>query len=293
MVKTNQTTELSNTPRIGFQGEIGAFSELAARKFLPGGCQVVPLPSFDILFEQVVDGTIDVAAVPIENSLFGSVHTNYDLLRDHGVHIRADLKLRIRHFLMALEGSSLSDITSVVSHPQALGQCSEYLNREIPTAEVVPAYDTAGAAKIIAENRVHGRAAIASRAAAQEYGLEILAEGIESNHENYTRFLLLARGDATVDTDSVGDHQTSIMYAMRNNVPGALFKSLAVFALRELDLLKIESRPLVGSRFEYLFYLDFRGRLDDEAVIRALDHLKEIAAYAKVLGSYPVGPTVE
>ena len=278
---------------IGFQGEIGAFSELAARHFYPEGCEVVPLPTFDTLFARLVDGTLDAAALPIENSLFGSVHTNYDLLRDHPVHIRGELKLRVRHFLMALEGSTISDINTVVSHPQALGQCREFLAREMPHAEVVPAYDTAGAAKLIAENHVQGRAAVASRAAAEKYGLAILAEGIESNHENYTRFLLLAPGEAKVDAGSTLDHRTSIVYAMRNNVPGALFKSLAVFALRELDLLKIESRPLVGSPFEYLFYLDFRGRLDEDAVIRALDHLEEIAAYAKVLGSYPVGPTVD
>jgi prephenate dehydratase len=287
------SNQASKLPRVGFQGEIGAFSELAARRFYENECEVVPIPTFDELFERLVDGTIDGAAVPIENSLFGSVHTNYDLLRDHLVHIRKELKLRIRHFLMALDGSTLADLTSVVSHPQALGQCRKYLNVKIPHAEVIPAYDTAGAAKLIADQQIRGRAAIASRAAAEEYGLAILAEGIESNHENYTRFLLLARGPAESTDDSSDDYLTSVVYAMRNNVPGALFKSLAVFALRELDLLKIESRPLVGSRFEYLFYLDFGGRLNDEAVVRALEHLGEIADYVKVLGSYPVGPTVD
>ncbi len=283
----------NNLPRVGFQGEIGAFSERAAERFHPDGCEVVPTSTFDVLFANLAEGEIDEAVVPIENSLFGSVHTNYDLLREHSVHIRGELKLRVKHHLMALPGTSLSDVAVIVSHPQALGQCREFIAANVPDAEIVPAYDTAGSAKTISEDRIENRAAIASKAAAEEYGLEILAEGIESNHENYTRFLLLSAGDAAIDTDASGDYRTSIVYAMRNNVPGALFKSLAIFALRELDLLKIESRPLVGSPFEYLFYLDFRGRIDDAAVGRALDHLEEIAAYVKVLGSYRVGPTVE
>jgi prephenate dehydratase len=280
-------------PSVGFQGEIGAFSELAAQRFHPEGCAVHPFATFEQLFSALDSGDIDEAVVPIENSLFGSVHTNYDLLREHAVRIDADLKLRIRHHLLAVPGSTLEQISSVISHPQAIGQCREFLATELPHAQVTPAYDTAEAAKTIAQGEVLGQAAIASRAAADEYGLEVLAEGIESNHENYTRFLLLTRGEARVDPSSTEPHVTSIVYAMRNNVPGALFKSLAVFALRELDLLKIESRPLVGSRFEYLFYLDFSGRLDDDAVLRALDHLKEIAAFVKVLGSYPVGPIVD
>lgn len=285
--------QAAHTPTVGFQGEIGAFSELAAQRFHPGGCEVSPLPTFEALFEGLVEGEIDRAVVPIENSLFGSVHTNYDLLRDHDVHIIAELKLRVRHYLLALEGTTLSDVKGIVSHPQALGQCRDFLSSRLPEAEVIPAYDTAGAAKMIARDQIGERAAIASRAAAEEYGLAILAEGIESNHENYTRFLLLQAGEARIESSSPEPHKTSIVWAMRDNVPGALFKSLAVFALRELDLLKIESRPLVGSPFEYLFYLDFRGRLDDEPVTRALEHLEEVAAYVKVLGSYPDGPTVE
>lgn len=278
--------------RVGFQGEIGAFSEMAARHLSPGA-DFRPFNTFDSLFIGLAESVVDRIVVPIENSLFGSVHTNYDLLREHEIHIESELKLRVRHHLLALDGTSLADIRTVLSHPQALGQCREFLTKRLPHAEVVPAYDTAGAAKDIAAGRKPGVGAIASRAAAEEYQLSILAEGIESNHENYTRFLLLAPGPVEHVAEGEAPFTTSVVYAMRNNVPGALFKSLAVFALRELDLLKIESRPLVGSPFEYLFYLDFRGRIDDEPVARALDHLREIAAYAKILGSYPVGPTVE
>lgn len=256
--------------------------------------EAVPTPTFEALFDTLATGGIDEAVVPIENSLFGSVHTNYDLLREHDVRIVAELKLRVRHNLLVHPGVELQDVRAVLSHPQALGQCREFLARSLPNAEIIPAYDTAGAAKQIAADDRRDQAAIASEAAAGEYGLHILARGIESNHENYTRFLRLASGSVESNVACVGgDCRTSVVYAMRNNVPGALFKSLAIFALRELDLLKIESRPLVGSPFEYLFYLDFRGSLRDDPVVKALNHLEEIAAYVKVLGSYPAGPMVD
>ena len=280
--------------RIGFQGEIGAFSELAANHFYADeSFEAVPKPTFEALFDALSAETIDEAVVPIENSLFGSVHTNYDLLREHDVHIVGELKLRVRHHLLTLPGVELENIRTVLSHPQAIGQCREYLARSLPNADIVPAYDTAGAAKQIAADGRRDRAAIASEAAAAEYGLHIAARGIESNHENYTRFLRLTRGQASATCSGDAACRTSIVYAMRNNVPGALYKSLAIFALRELDLLKIESRPLVGSPFEYLFYLDFQGRLGEGPVMKALNHLEEIAAYVKVLGSYPVGPMVD
>lgn len=281
--------------RIGFQGEIGAFSELAANHFFSeDDFEAVPCSTFEALFNSLSDSGIDEAVVPIENSLFGSVHTNYDLLREHDVHIVAELKLRVRHHLLVLPGVDIEDIRVVLSHPQALGQCREFLTNRLPKAEIVPAYDTAGAAKQIAAAGLRDRAAIASEAAAREYGLHVAAKGVESNHENYTRFLRLRRGPADArDLDERTRPRTSIVYAMRNNVPGALFKSLAIFALRELDLLKIESRPLVGSPFEYLFYLDFRGSIGEEPVLKALDHLEEIAAYVKILGSYPTGPMID
>ena len=245
---------------------------------------------------------MDRAVVPIENSLFGSVHLNYDLLRQHALVITAELRLRIRHHLMAPPGTALSDVRQVHSHPQALGQCQVFLRERLPHAEAVPAYDTAGAAKMVAEGGRPGQAAIASERAAAEYGLRVLAAGIESNHQNYTRFLALARPDDVPPTSEadvrsgaadVRPFKTSLVYAMRQNVPGALFKSLAVFALRDLDLFKIESRPLVGHPGQYLFYLDVGGSAADQPVQRALDHLGEIAAYLKVLGSYPHGRIVE
>ena len=276
--------------RVAFQGEIGAFSEEAVWA-LYGEAEVVPSPSMEAVFEAVEAGRVERGVVPIENSLFGSVHVNYDLLRAYAVQIVGELKLRIRHHLMAVPGTTLDDIRRVHSHPQALGQCQTFLRQRLPHAKALPTYDTAGAAKMIAEKGQNDLAAIAAERAAVEYGLAVLAADIESHHQNYTRFLALTRGTA-VPTDAETPLKTSIVFALRKNVPGALFKSLAVFALRDLDLFKVESRPLVGSPGNYLFYLDFEGALTDEPVQRALDHLSEITAQLKVLGSYPQGKTV-
>ena len=253
----------------------------------------VPSPSMEAVFEAVEARRVDRGVVPIENSLFGSVHVNYDLLRAHAVQIVGELKLRIRHHLMAVPGTTLADIRQVHSHPQALGQCQTFLRRQLPHAEAVPAYDTAGSAKMVAAMDARDVAAIAPERAAVEYGLDVLAADIESHHQNYTRFLaLVPEGAAPAVAEAEVPLKTSIVFALRENVPGALFKSLAVFALRDLDLFKVESRPLVGSPGNYLFYLDFEGSVADVPVQRALDHLGEITAQMKVLGSYPQGKTV-
>ncbi len=280
---------------VAFQGEIGAFSEEAVMAFF-GDVDLAPRAAFDDVFEALTAGTVDRAVIPIENSLFGSVHANYDLLRSHDVAIVGELQLRVRHNLMARPGATLERLRRVHSHPQALGQCQDFLKQRLTGAEAVPAYDTAGAAKMVAESGLEDEGAIASARAAVEYGLTVLAANIESNHQNYTRFLALSSEQempGPEGDDARHDWKTSIVYSMKDNVPGALFKSLAVFALRELDLFKIESRPLVGSPGNYLFYLDVEGSASDQPVRRALDHLAEIASYLKVLGSYPRGKTVE
>ena len=285
------------TMRVAFQGEIGAFSEEAVLAVYPDATPV-PTASFEEVFDAVEAGAVDRAVIPIENSLFGSVHVNYDLLRAHPVRIVGELNLRIRHHLMARPGTPLEAVRRIYSHPQALGQCQQYLRERVPEAEAVPAYDTAGAAKMIAEGEEPGGAAIAAERAAIEYGLDVLAAGIESNRQNYTRFLVLIREDGEGLAEALVGPQdapfkTSLVFSFQDNVPGALFKSLAVFALRELDLFKVESRPLVGSPGSYLFYLDVEGALRDDPVQRALDHLGEITDYLKVLGSYRRGPVVE
>lgn len=277
---------------VAFQGEIGAYSEEAVRAFFPNAAPT-PFPSFDDTFAAVEGGHVPTAVVPIENSLHGSVHANYDLLREHELTIVGELQLRIHHNLLAAPGGSLDAIREVRSHPQALGQCRAYLKKHLPYAVITPAYDTAGAAKEVATGGDSGIAAIASRSAASEYGLDILASGIETDQKNYTRFLALSASGGRRPANHDGPWKTSVLYIPRENIPGALFKSLAVFALRDIDLFKIESRPLIGSPGQYIFYLDLEGSTSDDAVTNAIDHLGEIAAFVKVLGSYRRGPMID
>mgnify|MGYP006267965233 CR=1 FL=1 len=276
---------------VAFQGELGAFSEEAVYALFESA-ELMPCAAFDDVFATVEGGAADRAVVPIENSVFGSVPINYDHLRQHDVQIVDELNLRIRHHLMGVEGAALDAVREVRSHPQALGQCRRFLRAHLPDAETQPMYDTAGAAQYVAETGSAAVVAIASKAAAVRYGLTVLAAEIEDDSQNFTRFLVLARADTDVARPPDALMKTSIVFALRDNVPGALFKSLAVFALRDLDLFKIESRPRVGHPGRYLFYLDVQGRAADEPVERALDHLGEITAELKVLGSYPMGKTV-
>jgi len=283
-----------SSPRVAFQGELGAYSEEAVLSVFPDA-EMRPCATFEDAFEAVSTGAVDRAVLPIENALFGSVHINYDHLRAHDVRIIGELHLRIHHCLQVLPGVALEDVRAVRSHPQALGQCRRSLREITPKAETDAASDTARAAREVAETGRRDLAAIASRRAAERHGLEILAAGIEDNSQNYTRFLVLAPNDEASTDRSTSDPEegnipwkTSIVFALRENVPGALFKSLAVFALRDLDLYKIESRPLIGSPGRYLFYLDVHGAATTAPVRRALDNIREIATELQVLGSYPV-----
>ena len=275
---------------VAFQGEMGAFSEMAARSYFHETVNVVPKSSFSKLFESVESAECTHGMVPVENSLAGSVHENYDLLLKHDLQIVGEIKLRIVHTLIVNPGTRLEQIRRVTSHPQALAQCSEFI-RTLDGAETVVDYDTAGAAKRLKETGDADAAAIASAQAAIDYGLEILQVGIENNHQNYTRFLVVAR-EGVQPEEPEEPSKTSIVFALKS-VPGALFKSLSVFALRDIDLLKIESRPLNGRPWEYAFYLDFKGHCGLEPCARAIDHLKEIATFLKILGSYRQGETVE
>lgn len=266
--------------RVAFQGEPGAYSEQAIFNYF-GSVETLPCESFDTVFDSVVSGAIDVGLIPIENSLAGSIHQNYDLLLRHDLHIVGEYLLRVQHCLIAVSGVSKADIKKVISHPQALGQCAAYLRGLGVKTE--SAYDTAGSVKILKESGAHDTAAIASRRAAEIYGMRILEEGIEDNAENYTRFLAISR---TAAQGPNGESKTSIVFTLKNQ-PGALFKALSVFALRDIDLTKIESRPLQGKPWEYLFYIDFIGAANDETARKALDHLGEYALMLRILGSYP------
>jgi prephenate dehydratase len=273
--------------KVSFQGEPGAYSEQAVFNYY-GEVETLPCESFDVMFDSVVSGKSDFALAPIENSLAGSIHQNYDLLLRHDLHIVGEYLLRVQHCLIAMPGVKKEDIKKAISHPQALGQCAAYLRNLGIKPETV--YDTAGSVKMLKESGERDVAAIASKRAAELYGMQILEEGIEDNAENYTRFLAVGRESvipaALSESKGEGEAKTSIVFTLKN-MPGALFKAMSVFALRDIDLTKIESRPLQGKPWEYLFYIDLIGSIYDDVTKRALDHLREYAVTLRVLGSYP------
>ena len=265
--------------KIAFQGEPGAYSEQAVFNYF-GNVETQPCESFDMVFDSVVSDVSEAGLIPIENSLAGSIHQNYDLLLRHDLHITGEYLLRVQHCLIARPGVAKAEVKKVISHPQALGQCAAYLRGLGVKVESV--YDTAGSVKMLKESGAADMAAIASHRAAEIYGMQILEEGIEDNAENYTRFLAISKTGIQPE----GEAKTSIVFTLKNQ-PGALFKALSVFALRDIDLTKIESRPLQGQPWEYLFYIDFLGAAHEETARKALDHLGEYALMLRVLGSYP------
>jgi len=282
-MKVNEGSLQSTNPRVAFQGEPGAFSGEAARKLLGHAVDLIPCETFEKMFAMVESGSSDYCLAPIENSLFGSVHQNYDLLLKHNLRIVGEISLRIVHNLIAAPETRIEDVRRVYSHPVALGQCLRFLARR-PEIQPVAAYDTAGIVKMIMESREDGAAAIASAAAAEVYGAQILVPGIEDDQANFTRFLLLAREDRCADAPHEAN-KTSIVFSLENRT-GSLYRAMAVFALRDIDLMKIESRPLIGRPWEYSFYLDFIGATDEPRVRNALAHLGEFATSVKVLGCY-------
>jgi prephenate dehydratase len=265
--------------KVAFQGEPGAFSEEAIYGYF-GPVETLPCGTFDDIFAAVASRTVDTGLVPIENSLAGSIHQNYDLLLRNELHIVGEYFLRVRLCLIAFPGVKKSEIRRIISHPQPLGQSAGYL-RGMKGVTTEPVYDTAGSVKMLKASGERTTAAIASRRAAEIYGMQILQENIEDNPENYTRFLAIAPAPVVPTSEA----KTSIVFILKNQ-PGALFKALSVFALREIDLTKIESRPLAGKPWEYLFYIDFIGAIQDERAKRALDHLGEYALMLRVFGSY-------
>jgi prephenate dehydratase len=266
--------------KVAFQGEPGAFSEEMSLAYFDHP-STVPCESFEAVFETVASKQVEFGVIPIENSLAGSIHQNYDLLLRHQLHIVGEYFLRVRLCLIGFPGATKGSIRHIFSHPQPLGQSAGYL-RKMRGVTTEAVYDTAGSVKILKATGEPSAAAIASRRAAEIYGMEILEANIEDNPENYTRFLVIAP-EAVIPT---GDAKSSIVFILKNQ-PGALFKALSVFALRDIDLTKIESRPLAGKPWEYLFYIDFLGALQEERAKRALDHLGEYALMLRVLGSYP------
>lgn len=277
--------------RAGFQGEFGAFSQEATTKLLGSSAEAVPFPRFTDVFDALVAKDLDYAVIPMENTLHGSVYENYDNLLRYECRIHAETTIRISHNLMAPPGLPFRKVTRVYSHPVALNQCLDFF-RNNPQIEKETHYDTAGSARMVVSERPEGAAAIASAAAASIYGAKILKRGIEDDRQNFTRFFLLARGDEEAPSHKTRRDKTvwktSIVFSVANK-PGSLFRSVAAFALRDLSLTKIASRPLRGKPFDYLFYVDFLGHTDDPAVTNALRHLVELADMMRVLGCYPKG----
>jgi prephenate dehydratase len=281
--------------KIAIQGELGSFSHEAAEAMLPH-CKLVPCARSAEVFDAVKKGSVDGAVIPIENSLAGTVAEHADLLVARDVFIQREFNLRIVHNLIAPPGVKLNAVAQAFSHPVALDQCRDFFRRN-SKIEPVPFYDTAGSVKHVIEEDLRDAAGIAGVHAARQYSGKILKAGIEDDKRNFTRFFLIRKFDTRMQKKSrsrpdyghlmlPGANKTSIAFKVKN-APGALFKSLSVFALRDISLSKIESRPLRGKPWEYVFYVDFlRG--DDEPARHALHHLREVAEFVKVLGIYPV-----
>jgi prephenate dehydratase len=276
---------------VAFQGERGAFSEEAARKLLGPAIAVLPCPRFEDVFHALDQKKVDAAVIPIENTLHGSVHENYDHLLHFNLPIVGEINVRIVHNLIAAPGVTFARVRRVYSHPVALNQCLDFFAAH-SQLEKVPFYDTAGSVKMVMAEGLKDAAAIASSVAAEIYGARILRRSIEDDRQNFTRFFALRRpADArriVVRARKGAQWKTSVVFSTRN-VPGSLFRSLSAFALRDLNLAKIESRPLRGKPWEYLFYLDFIGQVDDPVCRNALGHLRELADLLRVLGCYPRG----
>lgn len=270
---------------IAFQGEQGAFTELAAMQYFGGKEKTIAFAQWEDVFEAVEKRRAEFGIIPIENSLGGSIHRNYDLLLHTNLFITGEIYLKISQFLLANKGVGIKRVKQVFSIPQAFEQCRLFFKKN-PAMQCVPVSNTAAAAKKIKEERLMNAAAVSSMQAAIDYDLKILARDIEDNKENITRFLILSKKPARLNGGP--RLKTSVVFALKN-ITGALFKSLSVFALRDIDLLKIESRPVHGKPFEYMFYLDFSGSTLDEAQRNAISHLREITVFCRVLGSYPAG----
>lgn len=268
-------------PRVAFQGEPGAYSHEAALRFFGPGLALLPCRTFAEVAQAVESGQADFGILPIENSTAGSINAVYDLLLDRDLRIWGEVILRVRHCLLAPPGTTLSDIRAVRSHPQALEQCARFIERH--GWEALAVHDTAGSARMLAERPEPGVAVIASRLAAERYGLAVLAEGIEDEPENATRFVVVS----TQEPPRGARHKTSLVFSTRH-VPGALHACLGEFAARGINLTKLESRPRRGRPWEYVFYVDFEGHWQDPPCQEALLGLLQRASFVKLLGSYPV-----
>src|SRR5204862_2190366 len=272
--------------KIAYQGEPGAFSEAAARR-VAHDAPLLPCRSFEDVFDAVNGERATHGILPFENSIGGSIHRNYDLLLAHELPIVAEVELPVVHHLLALPGATLAGLRRVYSHPQGLAQCERFL-RTLTGVDIIATYDTAGSAKMVADAGLTDAAAIASARAGEVFGLTSLAASVQDFDDNITRFLVIGRAPVK---DVVAD-KTSIVFSLPNEA-GSLFKALSVFALRGIDLPKLQSRPIPGRPWEYLFYVDLGIARDEVVCARALAHLGEFAPMLRTLGTYPSWKTHE
>jgi prephenate dehydratase len=276
--------KVGKNARVAFQGERGAFSEEAAVKLLGEEIALVPRPTFEAAFAAITDGVADYILAPIENSLAGPVNRSFDLLVDSRLNILAEVIIPIVHNLIAAPGTQFENVAVIESHPVALAQCEQFFAAH-PRLKRVAAEDTAGSVRDVVRAGDHTRAAIAGRRAAEIYGGAILREHLEDNRENYTRFLLLSESAAVPEKAD----KLSLVFQLDHR-PGALYHSLEPFARRNVNLMKIESRPMHGRPWQYRFYLDLQASRRDPEVVAALAELEKLVVDLRILGSYISAP---
>ncbi len=266
--------------KVAFQGVHGAYSEDAVFSHFGEGTRTEPCNEFEEVFQKVESGEVSHAVVPIENSIEGTVTYVSDLLLDSDLTVTGEVLVAVRHCLITHPGSELKDIRKVYSHPQALAQCRTFLAQH-PSWEKIPAFDTAGSVTMVKERGQKDEAAIASKRAAAFYDMKVLQEDIQTVHRNYTRFFVLEK---VTSIPTEGD-RTSLVFATKN-IPGALYQCIGAFAERGVNLSKLESRPRKGRTWEYVFYVDIDGHVNDEKVSGAITELLRRATFVKVFGSY-------
>ena len=272
---------------VAYQGIPGAYSEMAATEFFPSRTtRCRSFENFDDVFKAVVQGRVSYGVLPLENALTGSIHQNYDLLLHHDVAIIGEVKLKIDHCLLAHKKATLADIRQIYSHPQALAQCETFIQKQ-KKASPAPFFDTAGSARFVSLSGRQDFAAIASAAAGKQYGLKVLKKGIANDTHNFTRFIVIQKAKSSVSRQQrKASDKSSIVFALKS-LPGALHKALGVLASKKIDLLKIESRPIPGNPWQYIFYLDFVTPKGKESPASLLLELSELTVFTKWLGTYP------
>lgn len=265
--------------KVAFLGPLGTFTEQAARKSFTNA-EFLPQKNIEDVFRAIEEGIADAGVVPVENSTQGSVRVTLDLLLESDLKVSGEVIIPIKHNLIINPLARIDEIKRIISHPQALAQCKEYLQSKFPDIPQEAVASTARAVELLAERP--DCAAIGTELAAGLYRMKIIDSGIEDNSSNFTRFYIISKQDSP----KTGDDKTSVIFSVKN-IPGALYKAMAPFAERGVNLSKIESRPVKTQPWSYIFYLDFEGYREDEKCKEALADLAKISHFVKVIGSYP------